>query len=101
MKYIATFAFQWLGRTLAAWHARSARTPVTTATSAHQVNRDAHSAEHPEHASYRAPLPLRVVHVVDKGALGKTSGRLVISGRMADVCEELERLAAREAALSI
>jgi hypothetical protein len=37
----------------------------------------------------RAPRPLRVV---DKG-----QGRLVISGRMADVCAELERLAAQEA----
>ena len=42
--------------------------------------------------------PLRVRHVMDS-ASPRTSGRLVISGRMADVCAELDRLAAREAAL--
>lgn len=42
-----------------------------------------------------APLrPLRVVRVLDGGA---ASSRLVISGRMADVCAELDRLAAQEA----
>ena len=34
----------------------------------------------------------RPLRVVDKG-----QGRMVISGRMADVCAELERLAAQEA----
>ena len=40
--------------------------------------------------------PLRIVH--SRG--GKDGGRLVISGRMADVCAELDRIAAREAALA-
>lgn len=40
--------------------------------------------------------PLRIVH--SRG--GKDEGRLVISGRMADVCAELDRMAAREAALA-
>ncbi len=46
----------------------------------------------------RAPSvrPLRVLHVVDPAG-GGGSGRMVISGRMADVCAELERLAACEA----
>lgn len=39
--------------------------------------------------------PLRVLHVVDPSSRG--AGRMVISGRMADVCAELERLAACEA----
>ena len=39
---------------------------------------------------------LRVVSVCEPQAGG--AGRLVISGRMADVCAELDRLAAREAA---
>jgi hypothetical protein len=45
----------------------------------------------PTHSTRRAASarPLRIVH--------KESGRLVISGRMADVCAELERLAALEA----
>lgn len=42
--------------------------------------------------------PLRVLRVVEKGQPPAT-GRLVISGRMADVCAELDRLAAREAAV--
>jgi hypothetical protein len=45
-----------------------------------------------------ARRPLRVVRVVEarQGACG--AGRMVISGRMADVCAELDRLAALEAA---
>lgn len=42
--------------------------------------------------------PLRVVRVVDAGQAHSSVGRMVISGRMADVCAELDRLAAREAA---
>jgi hypothetical protein len=44
--------------------------------------------------------PLRVVRVVEAGQARTSVGRMVISGRMADVCAELDRLAAREAALS-
>lgn len=45
-------------------------------------------------------LPLRVVRVMDADQTRTSAGRLVISGRMADVCAELDRLAAREAALT-
>ncbi|MES2530589.1 MAG: hypothetical protein V4636_06115 [Pseudomonadota bacterium] len=41
--------------------------------------------------------PLRVVRVVDGHAKGAHAGRVVISGRMSDVCAELDRLAALEA----
>jgi len=41
--------------------------------------------------------PLRVLRVVDTGHASTTAGRMVISGRMADVCAELDRLAALEA----
>jgi len=47
-----------------------------------------------------ASMPLRVVRVLEAGQTRASSGRMVISGRMADVCAELDRLAAREAALS-
>jgi len=40
--------------------------------------------------------PLRVLRVVDAGLSPAQSGRLRISGRMADVCAELDRLAALE-----
>lgn len=43
--------------------------------------------------------PLRVLRVVESGQGRSNSGRMVISGRMADVCAELDRLVAREAAL--
>jgi hypothetical protein len=42
--------------------------------------------------------PLRVLRVVDTGHASTTAGRMVISGRMSDVCAELDRLAAMEAA---
>jgi hypothetical protein len=38
--------------------------------------------------------PLRIVHLPEKSGIG----RIRISGRMADVCAELDRLAALEAA---
>jgi hypothetical protein len=44
----------------------------------------------------RPRRPLRVVRVVEPSATA-SAGRMVISGRMAEVCAELERLAALEA----
>jgi hypothetical protein len=44
-----------------------------------------------------APRPLRVVRVVEAGRPVAGAGRMVISGRMADVCAELDRLVALEA----
>ncbi len=44
--------------------------------------------------------PLRVLRVVDAGQPAGDAGRMVISGRIADVCAELERLAAAEDAAS-
>ena len=42
--------------------------------------------------------PLRVVRLSEGGECPGSAGRMVISGRMADVCAELDRLVAREAA---
>ena len=42
------------------------------------------------------PAALRVVRVCDPRQTPGEMGRMVISGRMADVCAELDRLAARE-----
>ncbi len=44
------------------------------------------------------PTPLRIVRVIERGQSRTHVGRMVISGRMADVCAELDRLAACEAA---
>jgi hypothetical protein len=41
--------------------------------------------------------PLRVVRVADGSRAQGGAGRMVISGRFADVCAELDRLAAQEA----
>lgn len=46
-----------------------------------------------------AHRPLRVVRVVE-GSRAAGAGRMFMSGRMADICAELERLAALEAATS-
>jgi hypothetical protein len=47
-----------------------------------------------------AAKPLRVVRVAETGLTRSSVGRMVISGRMADVCAELDRLAACEAAMT-
>jgi hypothetical protein len=51
----------------------------------------------PTRAAQRQP-PLRVVRVVEPRACQAFAGRMVISGRMEDVCAELDRLAALETA---
>ncbi|MDB5752477.1 MAG: hypothetical protein JWP65_2898 [Ramlibacter sp.] len=43
-----------------------------------------------------ADKPLRVVRVLDPSASRAVAGRMVISGRLADVCAELDRLVAQE-----
>ena len=45
------------------------------------------------------PSALRVLRVCDAQQAPGDVGRMVISGRMADVCAELDRLAEREAAI--
>jgi len=55
-------------------------------------------AHHAAPASTRAQRTVRVVRIVERGAPPTPEGRVVISGRMADVCAELDRLAALEAA---
>ncbi len=46
--------------------------------------------------STRRPLPLRVARVMEAQHNRSQAGRMVISGRMADVCAELDRLAEPE-----
>ncbi len=61
--------------------ARTAQKPAVTAT-------HVHSAPAP------SARPLRVLRIRENAPHPRQAGRLVISGRMADVCAELERLAA-------
>ena len=44
-----------------------------------------------------APRRLKVVREFEPGVSPSCAGRMVISGRMADVCAELDRMAQREA----
>lgn len=85
---------------------RLAALPVTiglrpASASARNASRSAapgfNAARSGNSASLRANRPLRVLRVMDARGPGAHNGRMVISGRMADVCAELDRLAALEA----
>ncbi len=80
------------GTATSVWRLRSQRSAA--------VNSLAHiqGLSRPEPQTPKACKPLRVVHVVEHGQSTKHAGRMIISGRMADVCAELDRLAACEAA---
>jgi hypothetical protein len=58
---------------------------------------DSHSQRLQAHTPATRPAPLRVLRVVDARHGPANAGRMVISGRMADVCAELDRLADLEA----
>lgn len=60
-----------------------------------QVHSLAHGLRKPEHVSRR----VRVSRLVEEGQAPANVGRMVISGRMEDVCAELDRLVLREATL--
>ena len=46
-----------------------------------------------------AGKPVRTIRIMEASQAPAHAGRMVMSGRMADVCAELDRLAARETAL--
>ncbi len=48
-----------------------------------------------EPASPRRHKPLRIVRILEVDQAPSHVGRMIISGRMSDVCAELDRLAAR------
>ena len=62
----------------------------------HRSARPLDLSARPAHPAVSAPL--RVVRLSEGGERPGSAGRMVISGRMADVCAELDRLAAREVA---
>jgi len=71
----------------------TATLPQAAATPAASANTSKPSLKNP--VSSR----LRVVREFDSNVGPACAGRMVISGRMADVCAELDRMAQREAAL--
>lgn len=70
----------------AGWLGRALSGSATTATP--------HNSPHPVTPS--RPCRVRVLRALDTGAACRTDARLVISGRISDVCAELDRLAALE-----
>ncbi len=70
----------------------ASRTPARTLPDVHVVR-----GLHAERVAHR---PLRILSVHEAGQPQFSAGRMVISGRMADVCAELDRLAAQESAAS-
>lgn len=78
----------WLAPRPAARPRREAQRPQHVPPATHRV------------AARRSPAPpaLRVVRVFEPSQPRAAAGRMVISGRLADVCAELDRLAAQEAA---
>ncbi|MES2878139.1 MAG: hypothetical protein V4713_06930 [Pseudomonadota bacterium] len=88
--------------------AASPRSPSLSGTDQRGTEFAIHSiATHPHYtratpqnsSNSRTNRPLRVVRVLEAGQAPAQVGRMLISGRMADVCAELDRLVAREAAL--
>ena len=83
---------------LARWMVRPVTAPGRCQAPAAQVvrTRPAVHRAAPVHPARTARL--RVVRVLEGPQAAAGAGRMVISGRMADVCAELERLAALETA---
>jgi hypothetical protein len=102
---IAFFSANLLGplQALGAWFAarpQRAGGPGSGTPAARQPSRRPPAQRLPGQGPVRLPAaaPLRVMRVVDASAPRATAGRMVISGRLADVCAELDRLAAQETA---
>jgi hypothetical protein len=86
------------------WRWLMPTTPEGRAAHEFAISAAAHSSLHTRDALQHLSRtsvhrPLRIVRILDADHAPAQVGRMVISGRMADVCAELDRLAAREAAL--
>ena len=97
LRHVVCLAGAWARRALAA---PTQRPPAIDAPAPERT--DGEQATQAAAAPRNMPtrnFPLRVLRVVEAGsAAASSSGRMRISGRMADVCAELDRLAEREAA---
>ena len=58
---------------------------------------DAQATNNTQFSNEPLQRALRVVRIAEQGDSAHSAGRMVISGRMADVCAELDRLVALEA----
>ncbi len=92
--------WQWFKPPLKHAHRATARPPLPPCPVAIHLAPDLPSSSTlAPHTGHRLALrrPLRVLRVVESGQSRAQVGHLRISGRMADVCAELDRLAAGEA----
>ena len=71
--------------------------PIQLAATAAQQSTHRANTRPAVHSRSRAHPALRVVRVMESGQATAYGGRMMISGRMADVCAELDRMAEREA----
>ena len=76
-------------------HQTASESPGTSAATAQKTMAPTPYTNHISSACHK---PVRVVQVYDLEHCNTRAGRIVISGRMADVCAELDRLAALEMA---
>jgi hypothetical protein len=87
---------------LLAWLLRPMQPPATKTIAACPRAMRAGGQNHHQRPAVRSialpSRPLRVLRVVEGPLPRAGAGRMVISGRMADVCAELDRLAELEAA---
>jgi hypothetical protein len=109
---LQALAALWLPATSAVNTAPSSPLPVFRRLAAHDASATEFIASHAQPvraagqkhgqimARTGAPRRLKVVREFEPGISPLCAGRMVISGRMADVCAELDRMAQREAALA-
>jgi hypothetical protein len=79
--------------TLALWSSQQVFQRVDSAVRSMLKTHRQVPASHARNHHHMADRPLRVVHIAEEQRPPlHTAGRMVISGRMADVCAELDRL---------
>ena len=79
--------------TLALWSSQQVFQRVDSAVRSMLKTHRQVPASHARNHHHMADRPLRVVHIAEEQQPPlHTAGRMVISGRMADVCAELDRL---------
>ncbi len=93
---IALLAISGLFKNLSGYYANKTPTPVRLSGRAHphRAQRPAQlKPALPQSTAAKAKVPcLRILRVHESGDGPHTAGRMVISGRMSDVCAELDRL---------
>ena len=77
----------------------ASRQPTVSGASPQSPLRRAGKPAAAKTGTHRQRQPLRVVRVMEAGQASALAGRILMSGRMADVCAELDRMVERETAV--